>query len=32
MMRLKLGTIVAIFHDELKLGRYRYVYDLPEGI
>ena len=32
MMQLTLGAIVAIFRDQLRLGRYRYVYDLMDTL
>lgn len=31
-MRLTVGSVVAIFRDQLKLGRYRYQYDLMDTL
>lgn len=31
-MRLTFGSVVAIFRDQLKLGRYRYQYDLIDTL
>lgn len=31
-MRLTVGAIVAIFHDQLRLGRYKHQYDLMDTL
>lgn len=31
-MRLTVGSVVAIFHDQLRLGRYKHQYDLMDTL